>query len=83
MGANLVNTAAEALAERVARPAGGRSGCILTNLCDRRCVRWRPDPDRALATAGLDGGGGTEGSWPPRASPRTIPIAPPPTTRGS
>ena len=42
MGANLVNTVAEALADRVAQLAGGRSGLrILTNLCDRRCVRVR------------------------------------------
>src|SRR5215475_2464684 len=40
MGANMVNTVAEALAARVAELAGGRSGLrILTNLCDRRCVR--------------------------------------------
>jgi hydroxymethylglutaryl-CoA reductase len=57
MGANLVNTVAEALAERVARLAGGRSGLrILTNLCDRRCVRVTARvPARALATGGLDG----------------------------
>src|SRR6185369_9584062 len=40
MGANMVNTVAEALGERVARLARGRSGLrILTNLCDRRRVR--------------------------------------------
>ena len=40
MGANMVNTVAEALADRVAALAGGRRGLrILTNLCDRRCVR--------------------------------------------
>ena len=57
MGANLVNTVAEALAERVARLAGGRSGLrILTNLADRRCVRVSARvPVRALATGGLDG----------------------------
>src|SRR6516162_7177033 len=57
MGANLVNTVAEALAERVARLAGGRSGLrILTNLADRRCVRVAARvPVRALATGGLDG----------------------------
>ena len=42
MGANMVNTVAETLAERVASLAGGRDGlCILTNLCDRRRVRVR------------------------------------------
>ena len=57
MGANLVNTVAEALADRVARLAGGRSGLrILTNLADRRCVRVAARvPVRALATGGLDG----------------------------
>jgi hydroxymethylglutaryl-CoA reductase len=57
MGANLVNTVAEALADRVARLAGGRSGLrILTNLADRRCVRVTARvPARALVTGGLDG----------------------------
>jgi hydroxymethylglutaryl-CoA reductase len=57
MGANMVNTVAEALADRVARLAGGRRGLrILTNLCDRRCVRVRARvPAASLATAGLDG----------------------------
>ena len=40
MGANLVNSVAEALADRVADLAGGRVGLrILSNLADRRCVR--------------------------------------------
>jgi len=57
MGANMVNTVAEALAERVARLARGRSGLrILTNLCDRRRVRVQARvPARALATETLDG----------------------------
>jgi hydroxymethylglutaryl-CoA reductase len=57
MGANLVNTVAEALAERVAHIAGGRSGLrILTNLCDRRCVRVTARvPERALGSEGHDG----------------------------
>jgi hydroxymethylglutaryl-CoA reductase len=57
MGANMVNTVAEALAERVARLARGRSGLrILTNLCDRRRVRVQARvPARALATEALDG----------------------------
>jgi hydroxymethylglutaryl-CoA reductase len=42
MGANLVNTVAEAIAPRVAELGGGRFGLrILTNLCDRRLVRAR------------------------------------------
>ena len=58
MGANMVNTVAEALAEKVARLAGGRSGLrILTNLCDRRCVRVRARvPARNLSAGALDGG---------------------------
>jgi hydroxymethylglutaryl-CoA reductase len=57
MGANMVNTVAEALADRVARLAGGRSGLrILTNLCDRRRVRVQARvPAAALATESLDG----------------------------
>jgi hydroxymethylglutaryl-CoA reductase len=57
MGANMVNTVAEALAERVADLAGGRGGLrILTNLCDRRCVRVRARvPAAVLATADRDG----------------------------
>jgi hydroxymethylglutaryl-CoA reductase len=40
MGANLVNTIAEAVADRAAAIAEARPGLrILTNLCDRRCVR--------------------------------------------
>jgi hydroxymethylglutaryl-CoA reductase len=40
MGANLVNTIAEAVADRAAAIADARVGVrILTNLCDKRCVR--------------------------------------------
>jgi hydroxymethylglutaryl-CoA reductase len=58
MGANMVNSVAEALGERVASIAGGRDGlCILTNLCDRRRVRVRARvPASALCTAGAEGG---------------------------
>ncbi len=57
MGANLVNTIAEALALRVASLAGGRVGLrILSNLSDRRCVRVRcAIPPHALATDGFSG----------------------------
>ncbi len=42
MGANMVNTVAEAVADRVAELAGGRVGLrILSNLSDRRNVRVR------------------------------------------
>jgi hydroxymethylglutaryl-CoA reductase len=40
MGANLVNTIAEAVADRAAAIAQARVGLrILSNLCDKRCVR--------------------------------------------
>ncbi len=57
MGANMVNTVAEVLADRAAGLAGGRRGLrILTNLCERRRVRVRARvPVDALATAGMDG----------------------------
>jgi hydroxymethylglutaryl-CoA reductase len=57
MGANMVNTVAESLAERLAGLAGGRSGLrILTNLADRRCVRVTARvPASVLATPELDG----------------------------
>jgi hydroxymethylglutaryl-CoA reductase len=63
MGANMVNTVAEALGERVARLARGRSGLrILTNLCDRRRVRVKARvPARALATESFDGGAVRDG----------------------
>jgi hydroxymethylglutaryl-CoA reductase len=63
MGANMVNTVAEALGGKVARLAGGRSGLrILTNLCDRRRVRVQARvPARALATESLDGGAVRDG----------------------
>jgi hydroxymethylglutaryl-CoA reductase len=42
MGANLVNSVAEAVADRLAEITGARVGLrILSNLCDRRCVRVR------------------------------------------
>jgi hydroxymethylglutaryl-CoA reductase len=57
MGANLVNTVAEALSPRVAELAGGRAGLrILSNLSDRRNVRIRCTvPPEALTTKTLDG----------------------------
>lgn len=42
MGANLINTVAEAVADRIAELARGSVGLrILSNLSDRRCVRVR------------------------------------------
>jgi hydroxymethylglutaryl-CoA reductase len=42
MGANLINTVAEAVADRLAALAKGSVGLrILSNLCDKRCVRVR------------------------------------------
>lgn len=57
MGANLVNTIAEALAERIGRLAQGRIGLrILSNLSDRRCVRVRCAlPPHALRAEGFSG----------------------------
>lgn len=57
MGANLINTAAEAVADRLAALAGGRVGLrILTNLCDRRCVRVTCRvPAHVLATDAMAG----------------------------
>jgi hydroxymethylglutaryl-CoA reductase len=59
MGANLVNGVAEAVADRVAAIAG--AGCkvglrILSNLCDRRCVRVSCRvPAELLATDDMSG----------------------------
>src|SRR5580692_8709252 len=57
MGANLVNTIAEAVADRAAAIAGARGGLrILSNLCDKRCVRVRCRlPAASLATGGMTG----------------------------
>ncbi|MEC7525003.1 MAG: hydroxymethylglutaryl-CoA reductase, degradative [Myxococcota bacterium] len=57
MGANLVNTVAEALSDRAAELAGGRVGLrILSNLSDRRNVRVRCSiPVGALAFGGYGG----------------------------
>jgi hydroxymethylglutaryl-CoA reductase len=57
MGANLVNTVAEAVADRLAELARGKVGLrILSNLADRRCVRVRCSvPTRALADKAEDG----------------------------
>lgn len=57
MGANLVNTLAEALAGRLAALSGGEPGLrILSNLADRRCVRVRCSvPPHALRSDHHDG----------------------------
>ncbi|HEX4447279.1 MAG TPA: hydroxymethylglutaryl-CoA reductase, degradative [Polyangiaceae bacterium] len=57
MGANLVNSVAEAVADRVAAIAGGKVGLrILSNLCDQRCVRVRCTvPAASLATEAMAG----------------------------
>jgi hydroxymethylglutaryl-CoA reductase len=57
MGANLINTVAEAVADRLAALAKGRVGLrILSNLCDKRCVRVRCRvPASVLATEQMDG----------------------------
>ncbi|HEU0034152.1 MAG TPA: hydroxymethylglutaryl-CoA reductase, degradative [Kofleriaceae bacterium] len=59
MGANLVNTLCEALADRVARIAGGKPGLrILSNLTDGRTVTVRCSIDDAQLAG--DGAGGAE-----------------------
>jgi hydroxymethylglutaryl-CoA reductase len=57
MGANLVNTVAEAVADRLAAIAQAEVGLrILSNLCDKRCVRIRCRvPAEMLATEDMDG----------------------------
>jgi hydroxymethylglutaryl-CoA reductase len=57
MGANLINTVAEAVADRLAALANGKVGLrILSNLCDKRCVRVRCKvPAHVLATDDMDG----------------------------
>ncbi|MCB9595424.1 MAG: hydroxymethylglutaryl-CoA reductase, degradative [Sandaracinaceae bacterium] len=57
MGANLVNTVAESLSDRVAELAGGRAGLrILSNLSDRRNTRVRCSiPVSQLAFGGYTG----------------------------
>lgn len=57
MGANLINTVAEAVADRLAQLANGKVGLrILSNLCDKRCVRVRCRvPAEVLATDEMDG----------------------------
>ncbi|HEX4514521.1 MAG TPA: hydroxymethylglutaryl-CoA reductase, degradative [Polyangiaceae bacterium] len=57
MGANLVNGLAERIAPRLAELASARVGLrILSNLCDRRCVRVRCRvPAKALETDEMSG----------------------------
>jgi hydroxymethylglutaryl-CoA reductase len=57
MGANLVNSVAEAVADRLAAIADARVGLrILSNLCDKRRVRVRCEVDAAaLATEAMSG----------------------------
>jgi hydroxymethylglutaryl-CoA reductase len=63
MGANLVNTIAEAVAPRLAELSGGRIGLrILSNLADRRCVRVKCRvPVSALRTEHHPGGAVRDG----------------------
>ncbi|MBL9108060.1 MAG: hydroxymethylglutaryl-CoA reductase, degradative [Myxococcales bacterium] len=57
MGANLINSVAEGIADRVAELASGRVGLrILSNLCDRRRVRVTCRvPAHVLATETMNG----------------------------
>jgi hydroxymethylglutaryl-CoA reductase len=57
MGANLVNTIAEAVADRLSSISGGGIGLrILSNLADRRCVRARCRVPFAMLATRDDGG---------------------------
>lgn len=57
MGANLINSVAERVADRLAALADGKVGLrILSNLCDTRCVRVTCRvPAAVLATETMDG----------------------------
>jgi hydroxymethylglutaryl-CoA reductase len=57
MGANLVNSVAERVADRLAALANAKVGLrILSNLCDKRCVRVTCRvPAEALATDDMNG----------------------------
>ncbi len=57
MGANLINSVAERVADRLAALAKGKVGLrILSNLCDTRCVRVTCRvPAAVLATETMDG----------------------------
>lgn len=57
MGANLINSVAEAVADRLAELTGGKVGLrILSNLCDKRTVRVTCRvPAASLATDDMDG----------------------------
>ncbi len=59
MGANMLNTLAEAIGPEVARLCGGELGLrILSNHCERRLVRVRAEvPWAALVASGDDGEG--------------------------
>jgi len=85
MGANLVNTVAEAVADRIAAIAGGRVGLrILSNLCDKRCVRVRCTVrSEILATETMNGADVIEGIVAPRALAELDPYRAATTTRAS
>jgi hydroxymethylglutaryl-CoA reductase len=57
MGANMVNTMAESISDRVGEITGGRVGLrILTNLMERRCIRVKgAAPAASLATESFSG----------------------------
>jgi hydroxymethylglutaryl-CoA reductase len=83
MGANLLNTIAEALAPRLRALTGWTPGLrILSNLADRRCSTSAAAsrPRRSAARAGA-ARTSPPASPPPHASPSSTPTARPPTTR--
>ncbi len=80
MGANAVNTMAEAIAPRLAEISGGRSLLrILTNKADLRITRPGPYSTRTCSAATR---WSTTSCTPPH-SPNPTPTAPRPTTRAS
>jgi len=85
MGANMVNTACEALAPLVEELTGGRVNLrILSNLADRRLARAScVVPAEALATPEYPGSLVASALWKPMRWPQSIPTGPPHTTKGS
>ena len=86
MGANLVNTVAEAVADRLAELGGGRSGCASCPTCaTAACVRVRARvPARGAGhRRAWTAAGSRDGIVAASRFAEAIPTAPPPTTRGS
>ncbi len=85
MGANSLNTMAEAIGDRVAALAGGKLGLrILSNLCDRRLARSSGRiPPRRSPTAKAKARRWPKASRAHHVSPRPTSTAPSRTTKAS